>query len=415
MRWLLASLMAISAVLYAANNGSVSGPAAPTDNWPQINPVKPPSATTDNAPQINPIEPASAMTDNVPQINPVKPPSATTDNAPQINPIEPASAMTDNVPQINPVKPPSSSVTRNAPDLQPPIPLLPVNGDTCVPLFFPEFHVMQYPNEFVLYHFCIWQCGNKVAEMLTPYPFWRVLQGPLIFHAGNFYQWSCQVLAHGEWSEWFQPVWLFGIAWPCRAPAPLSPPDHSRIGTLSPTLMVMPSGIPQRYYWSIRELGGQYEQEQETRVPFWQIPEGVGSGLHRGGVYDWSCRADDGGGWSNWFNPHWRFAIDDPGDGPMGQTIARGRVLELKASPNPFAGQTTICYALPRTVQVTLALYNAQGQEVRAFDVGHRAAGMYRLIWDGTDQSNRPLPRGVYLCRLRAGNEESQARIAKSN
>ena len=34
---------------------------------------------------------------------------------------------------------------------------------------------------------------------------------------------------------------------------------------------------------------------------------------------------------------------------------------------------------------------------------GERAAGVYELTWDGTDDSGRMLPSGVYLYRMQAG------------
>ena len=73
--------------------------------------------------------------------------------------------------------------------------------------------------------------------------------------------------------------------------------------------------------------------------------------------------------------------------------------------PNPFNGNTTIRFALPVAGEVGLKVFNLLGQRVAELVAGWRAAGSYSLRWDGRDADGRPLPSGVYICRLEAAGQ----------
>ena len=72
--------------------------------------------------------------------------------------------------------------------------------------------------------------------------------------------------------------------------------------------------------------------------------------------------------------------------------------------PNPFNSGTVIEFALPRAHEVDLRLYNLVGQEVLQLATGAREAGLYSLLWDGTDAQGQLLASGVYLYRLETGD-----------
>jgi len=79
--------------------------------------------------------------------------------------------------------------------------------------------------------------------------------------------------------------------------------------------------------------------------------------------------------------------------------------------PNPFApinslnGITTITYQLPQEAFVELSIFNINGQLVRTLENDSKPAGRNLSRWDGTDKNGSILPNGVYLYRLRVGNE----------
>lgn len=73
--------------------------------------------------------------------------------------------------------------------------------------------------------------------------------------------------------------------------------------------------------------------------------------------------------------------------------------------PNPFNPETQIIYALPKSVPVTLAVYNMRGQRIWTFEsTGPQAAGFHTITWNGRDDQGLQQASGVYFYRLVAGD-----------
>ena len=77
--------------------------------------------------------------------------------------------------------------------------------------------------------------------------------------------------------------------------------------------------------------------------------------------------------------------------------------------PNPFNPETWIPYHLATDADVTLTIYNVQGDVVRALLLGHRTAGVYEsrtraAYWDGRNQIGEKVASGVYFYTLTAGD-----------
>ena len=66
--------------------------------------------------------------------------------------------------------------------------------------------------------------------------------------------------------------------------------------------------------------------------------------------------------------------------------------------PNPFNPNTTITYALPRSSDVRLSVYDILGREVSVLVNERRDAGVHEVKFDGTN-----LASGVYMYRIQAG------------
>ncbi len=84
--------------------------------------------------------------------------------------------------------------------------------------------------------------------------------------------------------------------------------------------------------------------------------------------------------------------------------------------PNPFNPETWIPYQLAESGEVTLKIYDINGQLVRRLEVGHRAAGMYRsrsraAYWDGRNGLGESLASGVYFYTLTAGEFTATRRM----
>ncbi len=72
--------------------------------------------------------------------------------------------------------------------------------------------------------------------------------------------------------------------------------------------------------------------------------------------------------------------------------------------PNPFNPRTVIEYSVPKTVNVTLSIYNILGQEIVTLTQENKPQGHYKVTWNGRDASGALMPAGVYLYKISAGN-----------
>ena len=70
--------------------------------------------------------------------------------------------------------------------------------------------------------------------------------------------------------------------------------------------------------------------------------------------------------------------------------------------PNPFNPSTTIQYGLKEAGSVRINVYNSRGQLVRTLVDENKAAGTYRVVWDGKDGRNRSVSSGIYYFRMEA-------------
>jgi hypothetical protein len=67
------------------------------------------------------------------------------------------------------------------------------------------------------------------------------------------------------------------------------------------------------------------------------------------------------------------------------------------ASPNPFAGTTTIRCGVKLPRGAGIGVFSLDGRQVRMLMSKWTASGYATAVWDGRDESGRLVPRGVYL------------------
>ena len=84
--------------------------------------------------------------------------------------------------------------------------------------------------------------------------------------------------------------------------------------------------------------------------------------------------------------------------------------------PNPFNPETWIPYQLAESAEVTLTIYDMNGQLVRRIAVGNQAAGMYTsrnraAYWDGRNQLGEFIASGLYFYTLTANNFTATRRM----
>ncbi len=98
---------------------------------------------------------------------------------------------------------------------------------------------------------------------------------------------------------------------------------------------------------------------------------------------------------------------DDP-------TAGRAIAFELSPSaPNPLAGGgfTRIRFSLPRSAAAQLSIFDVQGRRVVDLVDGIMRPGAYVATWDGRDRAGHRCGAGLYLYRLRQGDQRDEGRI----
>ena len=81
--------------------------------------------------------------------------------------------------------------------------------------------------------------------------------------------------------------------------------------------------------------------------------------------------------------------------------------------PNPFKLQTTIKYALPEDIKVTLKVYNVLGREITILINELKHSGFHQIVWDGRDNSGKMVPCGVYFLKFNAGEHTATKKLLK--
>jgi hypothetical protein len=80
-------------------------------------------------------------------------------------------------------------------------------------------------------------------------------------------------------------------------------------------------------------------------------------------------------------------------------------------SPNPFNPNTHIRFDLPKNESISLMIYNVIGKEVAQINRNNLSAGSHVINWKGQNQYGDPLPSGLYIYRLVAGNKISTKKM----
>ena len=82
--------------------------------------------------------------------------------------------------------------------------------------------------------------------------------------------------------------------------------------------------------------------------------------------------------------------------------------ISLSVYPSPFNPTTQIRYEIPKTsARIELAIFDAAGRFVRSLPA---ASGSGSIMWNGEDNSGRKVSSGVYIVRLKAGNQVIERR-----
>lgn len=79
-------------------------------------------------------------------------------------------------------------------------------------------------------------------------------------------------------------------------------------------------------------------------------------------------------------------------------------VSRLTPKPNPFRTRTNIRFMIHDTgsmnKRISLQIYDISGRMVKSFFLPTAYSLLHSVVWDGTDQTGRPVPAGAYFIRL---------------
>ena len=134
-----------------------------------------------------------------------------------------------------------------------------------------------------------------------------------------------------------------------------------------------------------------------TRINFWTLGSMVNDS-YGGSIIVWTEF------------PHDIYAQQVSCNGNLGEvlTSVQNTKTEIKTkhlylsqnNPNPFNSSTKISYQIPEGGDVSLKIFNLNGQLVKTLINQQRKEGYYEIIWNGMDDNNHPVTSGVYLIML---------------
>lgn len=79
--------------------------------------------------------------------------------------------------------------------------------------------------------------------------------------------------------------------------------------------------------------------------------------------------------------------------------------------PNPFNSTTQIKFEISREENVSVKVFDILGRKVNTLVNERKLRGIYTINWNGTDDHDREVSSGLYICSLRAGSEFKQLKI----
>ncbi|MFP4163130.1 MAG: carboxypeptidase regulatory-like domain-containing protein [Chitinispirillaceae bacterium] len=99
-----------------------------------------------------------------------------------------------------------------------------------------------------------------------------------------------------------------------------------------------------------------------------------------------------------------------------------GEIKLQRTGPNPFRKITALELVLPYSWEnsvemnsVSINIYDLKGRIIRRLLHKPMLPGRYRIVWNGKDQNNRTVPKGIYLMRMQYGKVRKSLKLIKAN
>lgn len=117
-------------------------------------------------------------------------------------------------------------------------------------------------------------------------------------------------------------------------------------------------------------------------------------------------------------NPGDPSKVTNPGDPNSVPTVSSVEEMQtpvtyklLNNYPNPFNPTTNIAFEIPQSENVSLNIYNINGELIRTVVSEILPAGHFERTWDARDNNGKAVASGIYIYRLRAGNFSRSANM----
>ncbi len=113
---------------------------------------------------------------------------------------------------------------------------------------------------------------------------------------------------------------------------------------------------------------------------------------------------------AKWIGTYWDGLVVYLGDGVNSAEITRPQLLKQNY-PNPIKTATTIAWSQSAYADVSVVVYNVNGQRVRQLLHSRIPSGEHTLSWDGLNDKGEMAANGVYFYQLRIGDYEETKKM----
>ncbi|MGA7719784.1 MAG: T9SS type A sorting domain-containing protein [Ignavibacteriaceae bacterium] len=121
------------------------------------------------------------------------------------------------------------------------------------------------------------------------------------------------------------------------------------------------------------------------------------------GNYYWKVRSKDSVGNTSSYSGVGKFSVKMLTAVDNKNSVIPKQFAVSQNYPNPFNPSTVINYALPKSSNVIIKIYNILGQEVKTLINSESQAGYYAVQWNGDNNFGHSVSSGVYIYRVEAG------------
>lgn len=194
---------------------------------------------------------------------------------------------------------------------------------------------------------------------------------------------------------------------PPKKPSLLYPAAGASVSSTTPLLRWEKLADADYYYVMYSDndefIGGELASSLENTFKLPKLEQGT---------YYWKVKAVDRAGNESEWSDSWQFTIEE-------LDTSTFQISNFFAYPNPFSpdqdgimDELVIGFTLQQPGNVTLTIYNLAGQMVLKRELGELAWGDHQIIWNGKNQQNQRVQKGVYILRLAASNPNYAAEAA---